>query len=127
MLYRVLADLIVVLHMAFVVFVAVGGLLAWRWPWVAYAHVPSFLWGAWVHLAGRVCPLTPLENHLRARAGSAGYAGGFVEHYVLPVLYPAFLPRPTSVGLGIFLLVFNSLLYARVLHRLRPRHSGAAR
>jgi len=127
MLHRMLADLIVVLHMAFVVFVAVGGLLAWRWPGVAYAHVPAFLWGAWIHLAGRTCPLTPLENHLRARAGSGGYSGGFVEHYVLPVLYPAFLPRLTSVGLGVFLLVFNTLLYARVLHRVRARHGGATR
>lgn len=121
MLHRVLADLIVVLHLAFVLFVAVGGLLAQGWPRVAYAHVPSFLWGAWIHLAGRTCPLTPLENHLRAKAGSVGYAGGFVEHYVLPVLYPSFLPRLTSVGLGVFLLVFNTLLYGRLLRRVRAR------
>jgi hypothetical protein len=127
MLPHVLADLIMVLHLAFVLFVAVGGLLAWRWPGVAYAHVPSFLWGAWIHLAGRICPLTPLENHLRARAGASGYTGGFVEHYLLPVLYPDFLPRPTSVGLGVCLLVFNTLLYGRMLYRVRPRQGGAAR
>ncbi len=123
MLYRVLADLVVWVHLAFVAFVVLGGLLALRWPRVAYVHVPSFLWGAWIHFVGWECPLTPLENHLRALAGQSGYEGGFVEHYLLPVLYPAFLGRPTSVGLGVFVLALNALIYWRVLFRVRTRRA----
>src|SRR5207253_3989710 len=96
MLYRLLADCVVLLHVAFVVFVVLGGFLTWRWRGVVWAHVPCALWGIAIEYGGWVCPLTPLENALRARAGLEGYAGGFVEHYVIPVLYPAGLSRPRS-------------------------------
>src|SRR5437867_9964956 len=88
MLYRWLADAVVVLHAAFVVFVVLGGVLVIRWRRLAWLHVPAAIWGALIEFAGWICPLTPLENSFRARAGDAGYAGGFVEHYLLRALYP---------------------------------------
>src|SRR5256885_6554384 len=100
MVYRALADGVVLLHAAFVAFVMLGGFLAWRWRAVLWAHVPAALWGAAIEYAGWICPLTPLENGLRARAGLEGYRGGVVEHYAIPPLYPAGLTRPTQAGLG---------------------------
>ena len=88
MLYRVLADGVVVVHLAFIIFVAVGSLLAWRWPALAWAHLPALAWGAGSVAIGFPCPLTPLEKWLRGRAGGEGYAGGFVDHYVEDVIYP---------------------------------------
>ena len=98
--FRLLADVTVLLHGAFMAFVVVGGLLAWRWRRVVWVHVPCALWGAMVELAGWVCPLTPLENAFRARAGEAGYRGGFIEHYLVPAIYPAGLTRAHQVVLG---------------------------
>src|SRR3989442_5476103 len=100
MVYRILADAVVLVHAAFVAFVVLGGFLAWRWRWVVLLHVPCALWGVAIEYAGWICPLTPLENALRGRAGLAGYRGGFVEHYVIPALYPAGLPRPTPAVRG---------------------------
>ena len=88
MLYRVLADGVVVFHLAFIIFVAVGSLLAWRWPAALWAHLPALAWGAGTVAIGFPCPLTPLEKWLRVRAGDEGYAGGFVDHYVEDVIYP---------------------------------------
>ena len=117
MLHSLLADVVLGLHAAFVLFVALGGLLALRWPRVAWAHVPCALWGGWVELAGWICPLTPLENELRRRAGEAGYAGGFLEHYVTPVLYPAGLTREIQIGLGVAVVVANAVIYWVVWRR----------
>lgn len=111
MLHSLLADVVLGAHAAFVLFVALGGLLVLRRPRVAWAHVPCAVWGAWVELAGWVCPLTPLENELRRRAGEAGYAGGFLEHYVTPVLYPQGLTREVQVGLGVAVVVVNVVVY----------------
>lgn len=119
--YALLADLVLAIHAAFVLFVAVGGLLALRWGRVAAVHLPCALWGAWVSMAGRVCPLTPLENHLRRRAGQAGYPGGFLEHYVVPVLYPAGLTREIQVGLGVAVVVLNVAVYWVVWRRRGSR------
>ena len=120
--WKVLADAIVLTHLAFVVFVVVGGFLAWRWPRAALAHLPALAWGLWIELSGAICPLTPLENHLRSLAGEAGYPGGFVEHYLLPVLYPAALTRDTQWVLAALLLVLNIAAYGGVLMRERtPR------
>jgi hypothetical protein len=118
MVYRVLADLVVLTHTLFVVFVVLGGFLAWRWRWVAWLHVPCAVWGAAIEFAGWVCPLTPLENTLRARAGLEGYRGGFVEHYVLPLLYPAGLTTPKQVVLGTFVVVVNVVAYGVLARRL---------
>ena len=117
--YRLLADLVVVLHLAFVVFVVVGGLLVLRWRWVAWLHVPAALWGALIEFFGWVCPLTPLERWLRRRAGEVGYEGGFVEHYLLPILYPGGLTREIQVLLGVAVVAVNAGLYGWVLWRRR--------
>lgn len=119
MLYSLLADLVVVVHLAFVVFVVLGGLLVLRRGWVAWLHVPAAVWGALIELFGWVCPLTPLEQWLRRRAGEAGYQGGFVEHYLLPILYPGELTREIQVMLGVAVLVLNLAVYGRVLWRRR--------
>jgi hypothetical protein len=119
MLYRLLADLVVAAHLGFVLFVVLGGLLALRWPRAAWFHIPAALWGAGIEFAAGICPLTPLENHLRALGGEAGYAGGFVEHYVLPVLYPDGLTRGVQLGLGTFVLLLNASVYMLVWRRSR--------
>jgi len=117
MLQRVLADVVVVVHLAFVAFVVAGGCLALRWPRVAWVHVPCAAWGAWISFAGWVCPLTPLENALRRAGGEAGYGGGFVEHYLVPVLYPGALTRAAQIGLGALVVAVNVVAYAAVLRR----------
>ncbi len=106
MVYRALADGVVLLHTAFVAFVMLGGFLAWRWRAVLWAHVPAALW------------LTPLENALRARAGLEGYRGGFVEHYVIPLLYPAGLTRPAQAVLGTVVVVVNVVAYTILIRRI---------
>src|SRR5947199_8454428 len=117
MLYRVLADVVVLLHTAFVVFVVAGGFLVWRWRWVVWAHVPCASWGIAIEYGGWVCPLTPLENALRARAGLEGSRGGFVELYVIPSLYPAGLGRPTQAIQVTLVLVVDPVAYV-VLNQL---------
>jgi len=88
MVFGLLADLVVVVHLAFILFVAVGGLLVWRWPWLMRFHVPAVAWGIAIITIGFTCPLTPLERELRRRAGEQGYRGGFVDHYIEGVIYP---------------------------------------
>ena len=117
--YRALADLVLVVHLAFVLFVVLGGLLALRWPRLAWVHVPVALYGALIEFAGFICPLTPLENSLRRRGGEAGYEGGFIEHYVTATLYPTGLTREVQVGLGVAVLAINGAIYAVWLRRRR--------
>jgi hypothetical protein len=114
MLYGWLADAVVVLHLAFIVFVVGGGLLAWYRPWWAWVHLPAMAWGAYVTLAGRPCPLTPLEQALRRRAGEASYEGDFVEAYLIPIVYAGDLGPGMQMGLGVALLLFNVIVYAAV-------------
>ncbi len=123
MFYRALADAVVVLHFGFVLFVVLGGLFALRWPRVAWFHLPTAVWGAGIEFLGGICPLTPLEIRLRRLGGEAGYAGGFVEHYVLPVLYPEALTRDVQYLLGGIVIGLNVLIYAIVLRRLRARRA----
>lgn len=117
--YRLLADLVVLSHLAFVLFVGAGGLLVLRWPRLAWAHVPVAFWGVVVSWAGWVCPLTPLENWLRARGGEPGYRGSFVEHYLVPLLYPAGLDRTHQLLLGALVLAVNLTIYGFLLARCR--------
>lgn len=124
MLFRVLADGVLVVHLAFVLFVALGGVLALRWPRVAWLHVPAACWGAYIELAGQICPLTPLENSLRLRGGEAGYSGGFIDHYITALIYPDGLTRTAQITLGIVVLVVNIVLYAAVIRRQRRRRPG---
>lgn len=121
MAYGLLANLVLLLHLAFLLFVVLGGLLVFRWPRVAWVHVPCALWGMLTEFAGIVCPLTPLENVLRHRAGEAGYSGDFIAHYITAALYPAGLSRGVQLALGAFALAVNMVIYGRVLAR-RARH-----
>jgi len=119
MLYLVLADMVVAIHFAFVLFVVLGGLLVFKWRRLARLHVPAALWGAFIEATGWICPLTPLENRLRVTGGGAGYRAGFIEHYVLPILYPAGLTRSSQVLLGISVVVLNLGIYSWILLRSR--------
>ena len=121
MIARFLADLLVGLHLLFVVFVVTGGFITWRWPRVAWVHVPVAVWGALIEFAGWICPLTPLENQLRRAAGDAGYTGGFVEHYVIPIVYPGALTREIQIVLGAAVIAINAVAYGRLIWRLRNR------
>lgn len=117
MIYRALADLVLVVHLGFVLFVVLGGLLVVNWPRLAWLHVPAAIWGVLIEYSGWICPLTPLENSLRARGGEAGYSGGFIEHYIQPVLYPAGLTRSTQVVLGSVVLILNLAAYGLLVER----------
>jgi hypothetical protein len=116
--FRLSADAIIVIHVGFVLFVLFGGLLAFRWPWIPWLHVPAAVWGAAVEYADWICPLTPIENYLRERAGLAAYPGDFMEHVVLPLLYPARLTRGIQILLGSLALAVNGLVY---WHLIRTR------
>ena len=118
-MYAFLADLVVVLHFLFIVFVALGGLLALRRPRAAWWHLPVAVYGAAIEFVGWTCPLTPLENRLRAAGGGTGYEGGFVDHYILPVVYPG-LTRETALVLGGLVVAINVVIYAIVIRRRRP-------
>lgn len=117
MIYRALADLVLVVHLAFVLFVVLGGLLVLKWPRLAWLHVPTAVWGVLIEYKGWICPLTPLENSFRARGGGAGYSGGFIEHYIQPLLYPAGLTRGTQIVLGSLALLVNLTAYGVVIAR----------
>ena len=119
-----LADGVVLLHVAFVLFAVGGGVAVLRWRRLAWLHVPAVLWAALIELAGWVCPLTPLENHLRAAAGESTYGAGFIEHYVLPVLYPAQLTRELQLGLGLGVLLLNLGVYAWLLRSVKVARGG---
>ncbi len=126
MMWRALADGVVVLHLAFVAFVIFGGFLVWRWPRAIFAHIPALTWGVWVEISGQICPLTYLENHLRHLAGEAGYHGGFMHHYLLPILYPPGLTRPDQWLLAAALLGLNAIAYGRVLVRRKAGSLGSS-
>jgi hypothetical protein len=117
--YRALADVVVVIHFCFVLFVVLGGVLVLRRPWLAWLHVPVAIWGALIEFAGWICPLTPLENHLRALGREPGYSGGFVEHYITAVLYPSGLTRGMQVAIGVFVLAVNVTVYGILIARMR--------
>ena len=121
MIASLLADAVLVLHLIFIVFVAGGALLLWRWPRVVWLHMPAVLWGAYAELSGTICPLTPLENRLRALAGEQGYPGDFIGHYLLALIYPQALTRGAQLLIGAGVLALNLTLYALWLRRARPR------
>ena len=121
---RLLADLVLILHLAFVVFVLCGGLFVLKWRWIAWVHLPAAFWGTIVEFTGWICPLTPLENWLRAQSGEATYRSDFIAHYLLPVLYPDNLTRGIQLLLGTIVIVLNAAVYWWIW-RMQPR--GAAR
>jgi hypothetical protein len=116
-LYRALADLAFVAHAGFVAFAILGAVLAFRWRWIVWLHLPAVLWGGVVEVTGWSCPLTPLENRLRAAGGETGHPGGFIERCLHPLIYPAELTRGDQIALGIALLLWNAVVYALLLRR----------
>jgi len=120
-IYRFLADLTLVVHFLFIAFVIAGGFLAIRWPRLAWVHLPCAVWGALIEFAGWICPLTPLENMLRLAGGESGYAGGFVDRYLLPLIYPGGLTHEIQVILGVSAIALNVVAYTVVIRRRRPR------
>jgi hypothetical protein len=122
--YGLLADGVLLVHLAFVVFAVCGGFWALRQRWVVWLHLPALAWGVWVEWSGSICPLTPLENELLRRAGLSGYGGDFIGHYLVPLLYPADLSRAVQWFLGGMLLAVNILAYGWLWRRLKRRKSG---
>ena len=116
------ADAVLVLHLAFIVFVVAGGLLVWRFPWVAIAHIPAVLWGIYIELSGNICPLTPIENRLRHMAGETGYTGGFIEHYLMPAIYPHGLTREIQFVLASVVIIVNLSAYGWLIYRRLGRN-----
>ena len=106
------------LHLAFIVFVMAGGFTVFKWPWMAWLHIPAAGWGALIEFRGWICPLTPWENNLRKLAGQEGYSEGFVEHYILPLVYPSGLTRDVQGVLGMIVILVNLLIYGVLLYRL---------
>jgi hypothetical protein len=125
MLYRLSADLVLMVHLAFVLFVLLGGFLVLRRPGLMRFHLPAVVWGALIEFVGVFCPLTPLEVALRELGGGAGYEGGFIEHYITAVLYPSGLTREIQIALGFVVLVLNAAIYGCLL--LRQRRSRSRR
>jgi hypothetical protein len=120
---RLLADAVLLAHASFVAFVMLGGLLVLRWPRLAWIHLPVVAWGAVIEFTGGICPLTPLENHWRRLAGEQGYTGGFVEHYVVALLYPEGLTRDLQLALGLIVVAVNSAVYAYAWSRRKASRS----
>ena len=112
MLYQIAADFVVILHFAFIVFVMGGVFLVFRWRWVIWLHIPAVIWGALIEISGWICPLTPVENSLRKAAGVESYSADFVEHYLLPVIYPAGFSREVFIVIGVAVILLNVILYA---------------
>jgi hypothetical protein len=119
MIFVILADAILVLHLAFVLFVIGGGLLSFKWPRAVWIHVPAMMWGALVEFMGWICPLTPLEQWLLVKGGETGYQGDFLSHYLFRILYPAGLTWDTQFTLGILVLIANTAIYVWLAHRSR--------
>jgi hypothetical protein len=122
MLYHLLADLVFVVHLAFIIFVIVGAFLAWRWHWVAIPHLAAVIWGLAIEFLNAPCPLTPLEQMLLLRVGEEAYRGGFVDHYIVPLIYPD-APSDFFLKAGIFLVVINLILYGVLIVRIRIKRS----
>jgi len=115
--YRLLADLVILLHLIFIVFVVTGGFLTLRFPWLTLLHLPIAAWGVYIEFSGSYCPLTPLENHFSRLAGGEGYTGGFIEHYLLPIIYPAGLTPGIQIILGLIVIAVNLIPYCLLLRR----------
>lgn len=121
MAWRLAADALVVIHLGFILFVLLGGLLLLRWPRLIWLHLPAVAWGIVVECLHLGCPLTPWENQMRGMAGQAGYDGGFIEHYLIPLIYPAGLTPQIQIGLGAIVVLVNLTVYAWLIWRWRNK------
>jgi hypothetical protein len=121
MAYRLLADAVLVLHGAFILFAVLGGLWVLRRPKWIWLHLPAFLWAGFIELSGGICPLTPLENRLRVLGGAGAYRGDFIDRYLMSWIYPDELTRVTQIVLGLLVIAFNALLYGLIWTRIRRR------
>jgi hypothetical protein len=126
MIYRLLAEAVLMLHLGFVLFAVFGGVLVVRRHGWRLLHLPAVAWAGLVQIAGWTCPLTPLENHFRRLGGDAGYGGGFVEHYLLSALYPSGLTREIQIVLGVLVVTVNIVVYVTVSRRRRSTGRTAA-
>ena len=121
MLWQLLADLVLLIHLGFIVFVLLGAILTIWWRWIPWVHLPAALWATSLEFGGWICPLTPLENRLRQAGGEAGYGGGFIEHYVIPLIYPAGLTPRVQFVLGVVVIFVNLGTYGFVWFRKTKR------
>ena len=119
MAFRLAADGVLLLHVAFILFVLLGAVMALRWRWMRYVHVPAAAWGFFVELTGRACPLTYMENYFRIKAGQTGYADSFIEHYILNIVYPIAITRNVQFVLAGVVVVVNVAIYGWLLYRWR--------
>ena len=122
MWYRILADGVVVVHLLFIAFVLLGGLLVLRWMYSIVLHIPAVLWAAWVEYQGWICPLTPVENWFRQKAGIGGYQKSFIDQYLVPILYPGAINREWQMVLGTIVVFLNVTIYSWIWHRCKRRH-----
>lgn len=121
MFYRILADSVVLIHLCFIVFSVFGGFLVLRRRWWVWVHIPAVLWAALIEFRGWLCPLTPIENWLRQAGGAAGYEAGFVENYIVPIIYPSSLTQEIQITLGLLVLTINLFIYGWVWYRWTHR------
>ncbi|MFZ4536965.1 DUF2784 domain-containing protein [Propionivibrio sp.] len=119
MFYSLLADATLLFHLAFILFAVLGALLVWHFPRLAWLHLPAVIWAGLIEITGQICPLTPLENRLRWLSGETGYRGGFIEHYLLPIIYPHELSHDVQVVLGIGVIAINVVAYTLMRHRAK--------
>jgi hypothetical protein len=117
MIYRIVADMIVLIHFGFIFFVGVGGFLVIKWQKIAFLHIPAVIWGILIEYTGGICPLTPLENKLRLAGGEAGFSGGFIEKYIIPFIYPEELTRELQILIGFAVILINVSIYGYLLYR----------
>jgi len=118
MFYSVAADLLVIVHLVFIIFVIAGGFTILKWRWMFFLHIPAVIWGAIVEINGLLCPLTPWENSLRKIAGEKGYSESFIEHYLIPLIYPAEINQTMLTIMGVMVIVINLCVYTFILYRL---------
>lgn len=124
MIYRIVADFLVILHLVFICFVIAGGLMVIKWRWIIFLHIPAAIWGILIEFYGWICPLTPWEQQLRYAGGQAGYSGGFIDHYIIPVIYPTDFTSELQVTLGIFVFLVNIIIYGWIIYRPQNESSN---
>jgi hypothetical protein len=126
MFFQLASDGVLLVHLAFILFALLGAAIAVRWRWVLFVHLPAVVWGCFVELTGRLCPLTYLENYCRIKAGQSGYSESFIEHYLLPIIYPAGLTRNIQFALAVLVIVVNIVIYGWLFVRERISHEEDA-